>query len=69
MTYKVKVVQEVRTIIEYEIEADNEEQAKDKVYGLDPSEGDEVWDDLTYFDILDVKEVDKNIGNEEYSNT
>jgi len=69
MTYKVKVVQEVRTIVEYEIEADNEEQAKDKVYGLDPSEGDEVWDDLTYFDILDVKEVDKNIGNEEYSNT
>lgn len=69
MTYMVKVVQEVRTIVEYEIEADNEEQAKDKVYGLDPSEGDEVWDDLTYFDILDVKEVDKNIGNEEYSNT
>lgn len=69
MTYKVKVVQEVRTIIEYEIEADNAEQARDKVYFLDPSEGDEVWDDLTYFDILDVKEVDKNIGNEEYSNT
>lgn len=59
-TYKVKVVQEVRTIIEYEIEADNEEQAKDKVYGLDPSEGDEVWDDLTYFDILDIKEVNNS---------
>ena len=69
MTYKVKVVQEVRTIIEYEIEADNEKQARDEVYGLDPSEGNEVWDDLTYFDILDVEEVNKNIGNEEYSNT
>lgn len=56
-TYKVKVVQEVRTIIEYEIEADNEDQARDKVYGLDPSEGNEVWDDLTYFDILEVNEV------------
>lgn len=60
MTYKVKVVQEVRTIIEYEIEADNEEQARDKVYGLDPSEGNEVWDDLTYFDILDIEEVNNS---------
>lgn len=72
MTYKVKVVQEVRTIIEYEIEADNEEQARDKVYGLDPSEGNEVWDDLTYFDILDIEEVNNSQQeleeNEKYSN-
>lgn len=72
-TYKVKVVQEVHTIIEYEIEADNEEQAKDKVYGLDPSEGNEVWDDLTYFNILDIEEVNNSQQeleeNEKYSNT
>jgi hypothetical protein len=57
MTYKVKVVQEVRTVIEYEIEADNEDQAREIACGLEPTDGEETWSDLTYFDILDIKEV------------
>ena len=60
MIYKVKVVEEIRYHITYEVEADSEDEAKDLVMG-EVIEGDIEEQDITYYDILSV--------DEKYSNT
>lgn len=56
MTYKVKVVEEIRYNIEFDIEADSREEACNIVRdGI--LEGEIIEEDITYFDIIDVHEV------------
>jgi hypothetical protein len=55
MIYKVKVVEEIRYHITYEVEADSEDEAKDLVMG-EVVEGDIEEQDITYYDILSVDE-------------
>jgi hypothetical protein len=55
MIYKVKVVEEIRYHITYEVEADSEDEAKDLVMG-EIVEGDIEEQDITYYDILSVDE-------------
>ena len=55
MIYKVKVVEEVRYHITYEVEADSKDEAIDLVMG-EVIEGDIEEQDITYYDILSVDE-------------
>ena len=55
MIYKVKVVEEIRYHITYEVEADSEDEAKDLVMG-EVVEGDIEEQDITYYDILSIDE-------------
>ncbi len=55
MIYKVKVVEEIRYHITYEVEADSEDEARDLVMG-EVVEGDIEEQDITYYDILSVDE-------------
>ena len=55
MIYKVKVVEEIRYHITYEVEANSEDEAKDLVMG-EVVEGDIEEQDITYYDILSVDE-------------
>jgi hypothetical protein len=59
MIYKVKVVEEIRYHITYEVEADSEDEAKDLVMG-EVVEGDIEEQDITYYDILSVDEEHSN---------
>ena len=56
MNYKVKVVEEIRYNIEFDVEADSKEEACDIVRD-DILEGEIIEEDITYFDIVDVHEV------------
>ena len=56
MNYKVKVVEEIRYNIEFDVEANSKEEACDIVRD-DILEEKIIEEDITYFDIVDVHEV------------
>ena len=56
-TFIVKKFVETRSIIEFEIEANNEEEARETVmYVLDDNEGDEIWSEESDCFISEIKE-------------
>jgi len=58
MKYCVKVVKEIRYFLEFEIEADSPQEAKNQVWGLEKKgKGIEIDSDCTYFDILECKQI------------
>jgi DNA-binding Lrp family transcriptional regulator len=56
MLYKVKVIEEIRYNIIFEVEADSEEEATNIVTD-DILEGDIIDEEVTYFDITDIQEI------------
>ena len=60
MKYCVKVVKEVRHFLEFEIEADSLQEAKDKAWNLgeEKNSGTEIDSDCTYFEILETHLID-----------
>lgn len=56
MLYKVKVIEEIRYNIIFEVEADSEEEATNIVID-DILEGDIIDEEVTYFDITDIQEI------------
>lgn len=56
MNYKVKVVEEIRYNIEFDVEADSKEEACDIVRD-DILESEIIEENITYSDIIDVHEV------------
>jgi hypothetical protein len=58
MKYNIKVVKEVRHFLEFEIEANSPQEAKNQVWDLgEKNGGTEVDSDCTYFDILECKQI------------
>ena len=57
MKYYIKVVKEIRHFLEYEIEADSLQEAKNRVWDLgeEKDSGKEIDSDCTYFEILETK--------------
>ena len=56
MLYKVKVIEEIRYNIIFEVEADSEEEATNIVTD-DILEGNIIDEEVTYFDITDIQEI------------
>ena len=54
-TYKIRTIEEVRTLIEYIIEAETEEEAKNLIRYCD--DGKVIDEDLTYYEIISVDEM------------
>lgn len=54
-TYKVKVVEEIRYHITFEVEAESKEQAKNIIME-NIVEGEIEDEDITYFDIISINE-------------
>ena len=59
MKYEVKVIREVRNIDTFYVEANSEEEAQDYVYENSDSWDDSEEYDVSYYDILSIKEVNK----------
>ena len=58
MKYCVKVVKEVRHFLEFEIEANSPQEAREQAWDLGETDGGtEVDNDCTYFEILEVKQT------------
>jgi len=55
-TYRVKVIEEIRYHIDFEVEAESEKQAKD-IIREDTIEGEITEEDMTYFEILSVDKL------------
>lgn len=58
MKYNVKAVKEVRYSLEFEVEANSPQEAKELVWDLGEKDGGtEVDNDCTYFEILECKQI------------
>ena len=58
MKYSIEVVKEVRHFLEFEIEANSPQEAKNKVWDLgEKGGGIEIENDCTYFEILECKQI------------
>lgn len=59
MKYCVKVVKEIRHFLEFEIEADSLQEAKDRAWNLgEEDNGKEIDSDCTYFKVLETNLID-----------
>ena len=60
MKYCVKAVKEIRYFLEFEIEANSPQEAKDKAWDLgeDKDSGIEIDSDCTYFEVLETNLID-----------
>lgn len=60
MKYRVKVVKEIRHFLEFEIEADSLQEAREKAWDLgeEKDNGTEVDSDCTYFEVLETQLID-----------
>jgi len=60
MKYSVKVVKEIRHFLEFEIEADSPQEARDRVWNLgeEKDSGREIDSDCTYFEVLETNLID-----------
>lgn len=54
MKYCVKVIKEIRHFLEFEIEADSPQEAKDRAWDLGEDNGKEIDSDCTYFEVLEA---------------
>lgn len=58
MKYCVKAVKEIRHFLEFEIEADSPQEARNQVWDLEEEgKGIEIGSDCTYFDISECKQL------------
>ncbi len=58
MKYNIKTVKEVRHFLEFEVEANSPQEAKELVWDLGEKDGGtEVDNDCTYFEILECKQI------------
>lgn len=59
MKYYVKVVKEVRHFLEFEIEANSPQEAKERAWDLGEEKDTEteVDSDCTYFEVLEVNKI------------
>ena len=59
MKYCVKVIKEIRHFLEFEIEADSPQEAKDRAWDLGEEDGGKELDsDCTYFEVLETNLID-----------
>ena len=59
MKYSIKVVKEVRHFLEFEVEADSLQEAKDRAWDLGEEDGGKELDsDCTYFEVLETNLID-----------
>ena len=58
MKYSVKVVKEVRHFLEFEVEADSSQEAKNIAWNLGEEDtGKEIDQDCTYYEVLEANEI------------
>ena len=58
MKYSVKVVKEIRHFLEFEVEADSSQEAKNIAWNLGEEDtGKEIDQDCTYYEVLEVNEI------------
>jgi hypothetical protein len=58
MKYIVKAVKEVRHFLDFEIEANSPQEAKEQAWDLgEENKGIETDSDCTYFEILECKQI------------
>ena len=59
MKYRVKVVKEIRHFLEFEIEADSPQEARERAWDLGEEDGGtEIDSDCTYFEVLETQLID-----------
>ena len=58
MKYYVKTLKEIRTVVEYEIEAESLQEARNIAYDLDEEDGNLVADDCSDFEILEAYPIE-----------
>lgn len=58
MKYYVRTLKEVRTVVEYEIEAESLKEAKNLAWDLDEEDGNLLEDDCSDFEILDIHPIE-----------
>jgi len=59
MKYCVKAVKEIRHFLEFEIEADSPQEAKERAWDLgEENGGKEIDSDCTYFEVLETNLID-----------
>ena len=60
MKYRVKAVKEIRHFLEFEIEADSPQEARERAWDLGEEEdnGTEIDSDCTYFEVLETNLID-----------
>lgn len=60
MKYRVKVVKEIRHFLEFEIEADSPQEAREQAWDLgeEKDNGKEIDSDCTYFEVLETNLID-----------
>ena len=57
MKYLIRATKEIQHFLEFEIEADSPQEAKEQVY-LEEDNGKEIGSDCTYFEILKTHLID-----------
>lgn len=58
MKYYVRTLKEIRTVVEYEIEAESLQEARNIAYDLDEEDGNLVVDDCSDFEILEAYPIE-----------
>ena len=59
MKYCVKVIKEIRHLLEFEIEADSPQEARNIAWNLGEEDGGtEIDSDCTYFEVLETQLID-----------
>lgn len=60
MKYSVKVVKEIRHFLEFKIEADSPQEARERAWDLgeEKDSGTEIDSDCTYFEVLEINLID-----------
>ena len=59
MKYCVKVIKEIRYLLEFEVEADSPQEARERAWALgEEDNGREIDSDCTYFEVLETNLID-----------
>lgn len=58
MKYYVRTLKEIRTVVEYEIEAESLQEARNIAYDLDEEDGNLVVNDCSDFEILEAYPIE-----------
>lgn len=61
MKYRVKAIKEIRHFLEFEIEADSPQEAREIAWDLgeEKDNGTEIDSDCTYFEVLETNLIEK----------
>lgn len=58
MKYYVRTLKEIRTVVEYEIEAESLQEARTFVYCADEEDGKVLLNDCSHFEILEAYPIE-----------